>query len=503
MRYVAIAGLPAILLLHMALAAEPTTLATMPAEATPALTAPGVVATATAPEKPKVPPPTTDIAPAGCVTPDCHANVKGYRVVHGPVNVDACDACHKLLDASKHKYQLSRPKNEVCVFCHKLDLHGAPVVHKPVTTGDCLQCHNPHGGTDKRALRGLNMTEFCNKCHKDVLAGKKRAHGPAISGACGACHQAHASQYPKLLNAKGRDLCLSCHKQMDAQMHKVKFPHKAVETDCLACHDAHASNYPMFTRQEPVALCTATCHEKVRKEVKDAKFKHGVVTQDQGCLNCHTAHGGDLAKLMKATPLKVCMACHMNKIERPGLAAVPGVGEVLDAKLFKHGPISQGNCSGCHQLHGSDVAKLLVKPYPESFYEDFGADKYALCFSCHDAQLATQKITQGVTKFRNGQANLHFVHVDKAEKGRSCRACHATHASKNQMHIREFVPYGQWLMPVRYVSSPTGGTCASGCHKELAYDRVNPVTYTRPDTQPTSAPASAAPNATKPQENPK
>ncbi|MCY2929300.1 MAG: hypothetical protein NTV86_07345 [Planctomycetota bacterium] len=447
--------------------------------------------------------PTKDIPQAGCVTAQCHAGVKKFNALHGPVNVNACDACHKLLDASKHKYELARPKNEICVFCHKLDLRGAPVVHKPVTTGDCLQCHSPHGGTDKRSLRGANMTEFCDKCHKDVLAGKKRAHGPAVAGACGACHQAHVSQYPKLLNFKGRDLCLSCHKQMDAQMHKVKFPHKAVEADCLACHDAHASDYPMFTRRPPVALCTEACHEKVRKEVKDDKFKHGVVTQEQGCLNCHTAHGGDLAKLMKTTPLKVCMACHTNKIERPGLAAVPGVGEVLEPKLFKHGPINQGNCSGCHQLHGSDVAKLPIKPYPEGFYEDFTPDKYALCFSCHDAQLATQKLTQGVTKFRNGQTNLHFVHVDKVEKGRSCRACHSTHASKNPMHIRESVPYGQWQMPVRYAPSATGGTCASGCHKELTYDRANPVVYA--PSSATSAPATAPsdPNAVKPQENPK
>ena len=506
MRTMAIAGIPAILIVHLALAGEPPVPAAAPVG--PALTAPvSAPVPAAAPAKPKVPPPTTVIAPGDCVTSECHANVKDYRVLHGPVNVNACDACHKLLDASKHTYLLSRPKNEICGFCHKLDLSGAPVVHKPVTTGDCLQCHNPHGGPDKRTLRGLNMRDFCEKCHKDLIAGKKNAHGPVIAGACGACHQAHTAQYPKLLNVKGRDLCLSCHKQMDAQLHKVKFPHKAVEGDCLACHDAHASNYPMFTRRAPVELCTSTCHEKVRKEIKDAKFKHGVVTQEQGCLNCHTAHGGDLAKLMKNTPLKVCLACHTNKIERPNLPAVVGVGEVLDPKLFKHGPSSQGNCSGCHQLHGSDVAKLLIKPYPASFYEDFNADRYSLCFTCHDSQLAIQKIAGGVTKFRNGQTNLHYLHVDKPDKGRSCRACHSTHAGKNPMHVREFVPYGQWLMPVNYTPSATGGKCAVGCHKELTYDRENPVVYGTPPpastTQPASAPASTAPTATQPQETPK
>ncbi|MCY2930694.1 MAG: hypothetical protein NTV86_14585, partial [Planctomycetota bacterium] len=65
MRYVAIAALAAILVLPLALGAEPGTPATMPAS-------------------PKAPAPTTEIAAGGCVTGDCHAGVKKHRVVHGP-----------------------------------------------------------------------------------------------------------------------------------------------------------------------------------------------------------------------------------------------------------------------------------------------------------------------------------------------------------------------------------------------------------------------------------
>ena len=50
MKYVAIAALPAILLLHLALAGEPV--------------APATPESASAPAKPKVPAPTTEIAPA-------------------------------------------------------------------------------------------------------------------------------------------------------------------------------------------------------------------------------------------------------------------------------------------------------------------------------------------------------------------------------------------------------------------------------------------------------
>ena len=95
MKYVAIAALSAILVPHLALAAEPVAPATLPATA-PAPAEPTPVLPATAPATPKAPAPTTEIAPAGCVTPDCHANVKSYRFMHGPVNVDACDACRSL-----------------------------------------------------------------------------------------------------------------------------------------------------------------------------------------------------------------------------------------------------------------------------------------------------------------------------------------------------------------------------------------------------------------------
>ena len=62
-----------------------------------------------------------------------------------------------------------------------------------------------------------------------------------------------------------------------------------------------------------------------------------------------------------------------------------------------------------------------------------------------------------------------------AERGRSCRACHSTHASPNAMHVRKSIAYGRWQMPINYSPTRTGGTCASGCHRELSYDRVNPV----------------------------
>jgi predicted CXXCH cytochrome family protein len=288
---------------------------------------------------------------------------------------------------------------------------------------------------------------------------------------------------------------------MKDQIAKAKFQHKAVQQDCVTCHDPHASNYTMQIRQPPLQLCTS-CHEhdKIKQAAMNSKHQHDVVTKDNACLNCHTAHGGDLAKLMKAEQVKVCLKCHADPIDRgKGVKPVASVKEVLDPKLYKHGPAADGTCGGCHAVHGSDVSRLLKKDYPEVFYQGFALDKYDLCFGCHDKQLVLSEKTTGLTNFRNGDTNLHFLHVNKSDRGRSCRACHAVHASANPMHIRDSVPYGSWNMPINYKRGEDGGTCTPGCHKSFTYDRKTPVNYEEPaPVSPTTSPAQPAAPATQP-----
>jgi len=112
----------------------------------------------------------------------------------------------------------------------------------------------------------------------------------------------------------------------------------------------------------------------------------------------------------------------------------------------------------------------------------------------------TEKTT-GLTGFRNGTRNLHFVHVNKADRGRNCRACHESHASAQPLHVRDTTPYGNWNMPINFKRTETGGSCASGCHKPYAYDRNTPVQNMTPAATPPAAP-SVAPSATPPSQPP-
>jgi predicted CXXCH cytochrome family protein len=183
---------------------------------------------------------------------------------------------------------------------------------------------------------------------------------------------------------------------------------------------------------------------------------------------------------MKSDPVAACLSCHDKEVPvATGQATrvIAAVSEVKDKSLSLHGPIREGNCAGCHTVHGGQVARLLTKPYPDAFYESFDVSKYDLCFSCHDKQLVQLPKTTGLTQFRNGDQNLHYLHVNKDDRGRSCRACHATHASANPVHVRDSVPYGKWEMPINFAQTSSGGSCTPGCHKEASYDREKAVRY--------------------------
>jgi predicted CXXCH cytochrome family protein len=168
------------------------------------------------------------------------------------------------------------------------------------------------------------------------------------------------------------------------------------------------------------------------------------------------------------------MKCHDKEIEVAPNKKLKNIGEVLAASKFKHGPIREGDCLPCHNAHATVNYRLLKEVFPEEFYKGFDVKNYTLCFTCHQKTLVLDEKTTTLTGFRDGNVNLHFVHVNKEIKGRTCRACHEIHASNLPKHIRRSVPFGSggWLLPINFEKSENGGTCSPGCHKTLGYDRT-------------------------------
>jgi len=428
--------------------------------------------------------PTTLIDQNSCVTSECHANIKSTPVVHGPVDTNACDACHELTDVSQHKYIVRRQKEALCTYCHEFSVKSMPVVHKPVADGECLGCHDPHGGKTHAIVREQSMAALCRRCHEDMAKGRHFMHSPVKDGECGSCHPPHASRFPKLVDLAGSDLCLACHIEFEPKLAATRFKHQALKDGCEKCHDVHGSNIAMSLRKEGADLCYI-CHDKMQATVKNATVSHSVVTKEKACLSCHSPHGSNAIKLMTDKPSVVCLKCHDKDVKRPNGTIVAAVPEIADASLMKHGALKDGQCHGCHDVHGGQRGMLLSKPYTPAFYQRFSEENYEFCFACHDKNLVKTEKTDKLTNFRNGDISLHYIHANRGDRDKNCRACHMTHAAENDRLIRSTLKYGVWQMPMRFVKTETGGSCYPGCHRAYAYDREYPVP---PSTQPTTYP---------------
>lgn len=426
--------------------------------------------------------PTTFVDQKDCVTSECHVKIKASRITHGPVDTNNCDACHELTSVDNHKYVVRRQKEALCTFCHEFSVKSMPVIHKPVAEGECLGCHDPHGGTTRAFMREDTMTALCNRCHDDVARGKHFLHSPIKQGECDSCHTPHASRFPKMLDLVGSDLCLACHTEFEPKLAASRFQHKALTDGCEKCHDVHGSNVAMSLRKEGAELCYG-CHEKTQNEVKNAMVSHSVVTKEKACLSCHSPHGANAMKLLSDAPSVVCLKCHDKDVKRADGKVVAAVPEIADKSLAKHGVLKEGQCHGCHDVHGGQRAMLLTKPYTPAFYQRFSPENYEFCFSCHDRNLVQTEKTEKLTNFRNGDVNLHYIHANKGDRDKNCRACHMTHAADNDRLIRASLKYGVWQMPMRFAKTDTGGSCYPGCHRAYAYDRDHPVPVT---TQPTT-----------------
>lgn len=411
-------------------------------------------------------------AQTSCVTSNCHAKMGKEKYVHGPIAVNDCLICHK--ETGKHKFAPIKDTAKLCYLCHdKVDTKKA--VHKPIKDGNCTKCHNPHQSPNKYMLLG-DGANLCFSCHPRKLATGKYLHGPVAVGDCSACHAAHQADFPKLLPALTNDTCYSCHTDKKDDFAGKKVVHKPLKESCVSCHTAHASDHaPQLKNDAAAALCY-DCHKGLKTKVSKVKAPHKALNMKKGCMECHNAHATNFPKLLNDEPMNSCLICH-DKEYGSGKTVVGNIKQVVEAGKFKHGPIREKDCSSCHDTHGSDFFRILRSYYPPLFYAPFNATNYELCFSCHQKTLVQDSKTTTLTGFRNGDSNLHFIHVNKMDKGRTCRACHEAHANNNPSHIRDSVPFGGWKIPINFKKTADGGTCQSGCHAEYPYNRKNPVKY--------------------------
>lgn len=394
-----------------------------------------------------------------CVSAQCHVTLLKAKNIHPAT--DSCDTCHEAIGKEEHPqkgkktFKLVQDPPALCENCH--DPFGKKSdVHPPVKDGDCTTCHNPHA-SDEASLLVQPVKDLCLTCHSDKTE-YKTLHGPASAGACTTCHNPHESDIKPLLVKKQEDLCFGCHTDIRVILDR-KNVHPALADGCTTCHNPHGANFPKLLTAQGKELCFQ-CHSDIQDDVEKAKVVHPPINSEAACVSCHEPHASDHPKLLPREGKDVCLNCHRSIITKN--------------MTFLHGPIKEGNCTPCHQPHASQNEKLLVKEFPADQYVPYKDTEYELCFSCHNRDLVAYPDTSFATNFRDGNRNLHFVHVNKAEKGRTCKMCHALHGADNDRLLATTVPFGKWSLPINFVKTDTGGSCSPGCHKPQKYDRENP-----------------------------
>jgi predicted CXXCH cytochrome family protein len=405
----------------------------------------------------------------GCVTSECHANLWTARMVHAPIAKNECSTCH-LPDSGGHKYPLTRTEESLCSTCHQTG-HQVAFGHKATLDRGCLACHSPHGSGAASLLVADSVEKTCVRCHPGTPGST--AHKLYSSGQCDVCHQIHGADTAGLLRGGNvNNHCRSCHADVGAAMADATHSHADVEGSCLACHAAHASEHKKLLSAPPRERCIA-CHQDVGTTVTDAVVSHDAVLKGDQCISCHAPHAADNAMMLKSDQSPVCLGCHNKPVKAADGRTIPEMASVIAGAPLVHGPVAAGNCAACHSVHGGSHSRLLKQVDPNTLTGGFDLRNYALCGACHDQSLAVADAA-AATQFRDGDTNLHWEHLQGSERSQGCNSCHAVHSSQGPRLIAETIAFegSDWNMPIGFIMTPEGGSCAPGCHEPLSYSRT-------------------------------
>jgi predicted CXXCH cytochrome family protein len=271
--------------------------------------------------------------------------------------------------------------------------------------------------------KALAEEQKCTDCHSDLLESTLQ-HGPAAES-CENCHTVNLKDHTEN-GARGLNL---------------------------------VKNMP--------DLCYK-CHTEVKTDLDAAPNVHEAMNLENSCTACHSPHSSDEKKLLVSQQKKLCLSCHNKDATSKGEKATNIKSLLASAKVI-HPPVENG-CVVCHQPHASPNNYLLISSFPKGNYAPAVRDTFGLCWECHDSDLLELAKTDAATEFRDGDRNLHFIHMN-GKKSRSCVICHNVHASANEHLIEDKVKFGDWELPIRFIPVENGGSCFPGCHSEKKYTR--------------------------------
>ena len=267
----------------------------------------------------------------------------------------------------------------------------------------------------------------CSTCHEDqVKAFRLNPHargslekGEVPPSTCETCHegasehakQADPSLVKKPVGFKGSEnTCLMCHDLTTDRISRRAGMHANTEqVNCLTCHSVHHSDpgSPHLVARPQMKLC-GSCHTQAAQSF-NKPYAHRLDRGGMACSSCHEPHGRP-AKSTRSLAM-------MNHLRTQPSGEVPCTGchaEVRGPFVFQHGALSVGDCTTCHQPHGSTNPKMLAR-----------AQVWQLCIECH-SPTATATLGSQPPSFHNLNSPRY----------RNCTTCHvAVHGSNRDPQL--------------------------------------------------------------------
>lgn len=407
-----------------------------------------------------------------CLDSECHDSFMKKENIH-PIIEDGCETCHDQNfqnhpDRDGKEFKLNDDVGSLCFECHDAP-DETQLQHAAFTNGECTSCHSPHSSDNISLLKTESLGELCSQCHDLGMQSIKVQHGPVAIGQCQVCHAPHQSTNQMLLRESAQQLCFGCHTEKQTILdHQTVHP--AYEDGCLDCHNPHGSEYEFLISENVPELCL-NCHDDFSGEFQTAKTVHKIINKDKSCISCHFPHTSQTNALLIKEGKDLCFACHNQKYKSEE-RTLKNIYDIVTDSKYKHEAVENGNCLNCHFSHSSGNHYLLNSEFPfGSYAQNLEPYSFNQCFQCHSGSALTEEMTLTATNFRDGEVNMHYLHISK-NKGRNCTLCHNVHGAKNPHLIAKTVQFGKWPMPINYKQSENGGSCAPGCHRSLAYNRV-------------------------------
>jgi DmsE family decaheme c-type cytochrome len=267
------------------------------------------------------------------LTPNSAENVAGSNV---------CAGCHEevvkgFVENPHARLTASHPTDRVtCESCH-----GSGKAHVD-SHGDKTKIFNPATASTH------DVDGLCLDCHQDRHPDFDRSAHANGNVSCLGCHDIHQSKADNLLKASQPTLCYQCHDDTRFNF-ALPYHHKVNEglVQCSDCHDVHGAfeRTPLKSVSRQNAACVK-CHTET---AGPWSHEHSVV-KSEGCVGCHTPHGGTNPRLLNRADVNaICLQCHS-----PSPAITAGTPpRPVHGKQAPRQP-----CKTCHlNIHGSNTSK--------------------------------------------------------------------------------------------------------------------------------------------------